>query len=301
MEAQTGSLAASFIARLDGRLRDSADALTLQEALQATVAAAREAWPGLSVPAEVFVAYLGERILPESPTIDDGLRELRPDDLFLACACSLGDARALREFEARYAGEVDSVLVRLTGSTAGRDDVLQLLREKLFVAQPDRPPAIVKYGGRSGLRTWLGATLVRLVLNHVARVPKDVPVEDEILAALPTPGADPELELFKSRYAAEFRAALAESVAALPVRDRNLLRHGFTDGLSIDQIGALYGVHRATAARWMQGARQRLLGGLRRALMSRLGVDRVELDSIVRLIESRIDVSLRQYLDIAGD
>src|SRR5262249_43055522 len=83
----------------------------------------------------------------------------------------------------------------------------------------------------------------------------EVPVEDEILAALPAEGSDPEIEHFKRLYAAEFRAALSEAIAGLASRERNLLRHGFADALSIDQIGALYGVHRSTAARWIHAAR----------------------------------------------
>ena len=42
----------------------------------------------------------------------------------------------------------------------------------------------------------------------------------------------------------------AEAFAALESRERNLLRYALGDGLSVDAIGTLYRVHRATAARW---------------------------------------------------
>jgi RNA polymerase sigma-70 factor (ECF subfamily) len=78
--------------------------------------------------------------------------------------------------------------------------------------------------------------------------------------------------------------------------DRNVLRYHFAHGLTIDQIGALYHVHRATAARRVAKARDELLAGTRRRLMARLALNRADLDSVMRLIESSIHVSLRRVL-----
>ena len=66
---------------------------------------------------------------------------------------------------------------------------------------------------------------------------------------------NPELELQKREHAAAFTAALREAAAALEPRLRAVLAMHFTEDLSIDQIGAVYAVHRATAARWVQRAR----------------------------------------------
>jgi RNA polymerase sigma-70 factor (ECF subfamily) len=258
---------------------------------------AARAFPDLSVPDERFAAALAARVDAGATDLGAALAELPAADVYLAFACESGDARALTAFAARYAGDVDAVLVRITGSKARREEVLQLLYQKLFVGPA---PAIARYAGRSSLRTWLGATVARTVLNLVTRAPREQPVEDAILAALPAASADPELEHFKRLYAGEFNAALAEAVAELSARERSLLRYSFADGLSIDRIGALYGVHRASAARWVNAARRKLLVQLRRTLMRRLRVGPSELESIVRLIKSRIDVTLRRCLGGEG-
>jgi len=54
-------------------------------------------------------------------------------------------------------------------------------------------------------------------------------------------------------------------------RERNLLRYQVLDRLGIDHIGALHGVHRVTAARWIAHARRALIEGVRRRLQDRLG------------------------------
>ena len=68
------------------------------------------------------------------------------------------------------------------------------------------------------------------------------------------------------------------------------------DGLSIDQLAAFYRVHRATTARWIEAARQAVLDGTRKELIRRLQLSRSELDSVMRLIGSQLDVSLSRVL-----
>jgi hypothetical protein len=87
----------------------------------------------------------------------------------------------------------------------------------------------------------------------------------------------------KRLYRDELKAAFAAAVAALPDRERAVLRYHLIDGLAIDAIGAVYQVHRATAARWLSGARDQLAAGTRRALMQRLKIDLSEVDSLMRL------------------
>jgi RNA polymerase sigma-70 factor (ECF subfamily) len=66
--------------------------------------------------------------------------------------------------------------------------------------------------------------------------------------------------------------------------------------LNVDEIGSLYDVHRATAARWVAAARERLGTRIRDELAAQLKIDVAEVDSIVRLVQSRIDVSLERVL-----
>ena len=78
-----------------------------------------------------------------------------------------------------------------------------------------------------------------------------------------------------------------------------MLRHHYVHGLSIDEIGSVYTIHRSSAARRIAKARDELLMGTRRRPVVELGVGRSELERIMQLIESRLDVSLRGALDPA--
>jgi RNA polymerase sigma-70 factor (ECF subfamily) len=97
-------------------------------------------------------------------------------------------------------------------------------------------------------------------------------------------------------YKNEFKDALQEAFANLTPRERNLLRHQGLHGLNIDQVGALYGVHRTTAFRWIEKARKALLRETRRALMKRLRVGSGEFLSIMRVVGGDLDVSVRRLL-----
>jgi len=66
--------------------------------------------------------------------------------------------------------------------------------------------------------------------------------------------------------------------------------------LSIDQIGALYHLHRATAARRVVKAREALLTATRTALAARLGLTTEQLESVLQLIASRMDASVERLL-----
>ena len=67
-------------------------------------------------------------------------------------------------------------------------------------------------------------------------------------------------------------------------------------GATVDDLGALYQVHRATAARWIGAARERLAEETRRQMIEQLGIQPADYDSILRLIHSQLDVSVTRVL-----
>ena len=60
----------------------------------------------------------------------------------------------------------------------------------------------------------------------------------------------------------------------------------------MDQIGLLYRVHRVTASRWLAGARKAVLSHTRRLLTDQLDISAEEFESIVRLVQSQLDLSI---------
>ncbi len=166
----------------------------------------------------------------------------------------------------------------------------------LLVAEPPNGPRIAKYGGRSTLRAWLATVATRATLK-LRRPRHEQAFESVSGLADALVAVEPELVLAKARYAPELAASLIAALEALPPRERILLRLHHARGWSVDRIGELYRVGRSTAARWVAAARDALLVGAKKDLRARLNLTPTELDSLVALLRSSIDVSLIRLLE----
>jgi RNA polymerase sigma-70 factor (ECF subfamily) len=257
------------------------------------LADARAAWPNVNLDELAFVAQVTAR-LPVDVTSEQA-SAVHAADLWIAAACAAGDATAIAAFDATYLDPLGGVL-RATGLDPDQiDEVRQELRRKLLVSQGEIP-RIADYSGRADLRTWIRTAAIRAGIDLV-RQRRDLPIEDEELAVLPAIADDPEVAHLKNRYRDELRTAIQEAIAELPPRDRLLLKYHYIDGFSIDRIGAMYDVHRATAARWLGSAREALSGRTHRMLCDQLGLTSSQLRSVARLVESQLDLSLRRLLE----
>lgn len=293
-------LTAAFLAALADPARAESQGVPgeLEDALGEALRAAQLAWPDLDVPPEAFVAYLAARLpaAPASPAA--ALGGLRATDLYFVCACVRRDPRAFATFETRYAAEIERALERLNVAPLVADDIKGRLRERLlFPAEGERSP-LATYSGRGELGMWLRSITVRAFFKSQAP-PGGAPIELEALDVA-VPGGDPELAHLKATFAAEFKAAFAQAFGALAPRERNLLRQHLLDGLSIDDLGALYRVHRATAARWVARVRETLIENVKRELSASPRWSGDELESLMRLARSQLDVSVTRLLRQGG-
>ena len=66
--------------------------------------------------------------------------------------------------------------------------------------------------------------------------------------------------------------------------------------MSIDQLGVIYQVNRATAARWLAEARAVLLKATRVELHATLQLRPDECDSLIAFVSSQLDVSILRHL-----
>ena len=244
---------------------------------------ATERWGALDVAFDAFAAFVQVRI----PDGDLGEGAI---DLYLTCACTAGDAKAVARFEHEFFGTAREAVRRIAPEHAIVDEALQLLRVRLFVAS-GKEPGIAGYAGRGSLAGWVRIAATRIALTLLRGRRSDGGEQE--LERFIAPQPDPELELNKRRYGAEANAALREAFGGLTARERNLLRQHFVDGLGIDQLGKLYGVHRATAARWLDKARRSLERATRQLLKQRLGnIGGSTIDSILQMVQSDLHVSL---------
>lgn len=258
---------------------------------------ATQTWPALNVPPELFAAHLGCRLEHDSP-LGPQLEGIAAADLYLACACTQGDSRAIALLEQTYAVEIRTAISRVRHKHLQSDDFRQILRHRLFVGRPDRAAAIARYGGQGALGVWIRVTALRTAIN-AARDERDVDGGggDDELFDFKTTHDDPELDYLKRTYRDAFRQAFHETLAGLAPRERGLLRQSVIHGLTVRELAGVYDVHHATVARWLAAARQQLLLGTRTLLKRTLGVETGELNSIMYLIQSNLDASIARVLD----
>jgi RNA polymerase sigma-70 factor (ECF subfamily) len=123
--------------------------------------------------------------------------------------------------------------------------------------------------------------------------PQDVSDSDLPDRMLGPVGVDVELDILRQLHRDDFADAFRQALASLEPRDRMLLGLHWLDGVPATRLGEMYGVHRITVGRWLEEAQERVLTGTRANLADRLGVSPDEADSLIRLLRSRLDVSMR--------
>jgi len=220
------------------------------------------------------------------------LERCHAGELALAIAASRGDPAAIAAIERDHRGVIDATCGRFASPAHSAADLRQILREKLYVAPSGGRPRIADYAGQGRLDSWLRITAVRLFLDLGKRKDRarEAPTADGVLA-MPDPG-DLSLEVIKAEYRAAVDQAMRDAAARLDLADRHLLHQHFVAGLSIDQLGVALGIHRATAARRLIRAREALVADTRALLAARLQLSSEELDDVIGMVLSRLDVSL---------
>jgi len=257
------------------------------EAIERAYAVGVAAWPEIALEREAFarqVANAGASALDQFGA-----------DLYLAAACATGQAAALAAFERVCSPAARRAIQAIDQDTTFVDEAVQRLRALLFVGDAAR---IRQYAGRGPLIGWVSVSAARtgLMLRRSRMRLREDNVDDWTRALATLASNDPELELLKRQYADAFATAVRDAVAALEPRAMRVLRLSFVEDLSIDEIGNIYGVHRATAARWIQRACEDVFERSRALLAERLALSLTELDRMTALVRSQLEVSLSQLL-----
>jgi RNA polymerase sigma-70 factor (ECF subfamily) len=267
----------------------ASDAGKLSASVARALAEARAAWPAVEVPDDVFAAYLLAR--SDGSDVD----AMHAADLYLACACSRGDARALAAFDSAFLAPVTAIVTRAGAPPHVGGDVAQTLREQLLVRDGPRPPRIAEYAGRGSLAGWIRVVAVRAA-NGLRRIERG---HASVEPPEARPPESPEDATIRARYGDAFERAFRDAFRALPPEDRLILRLHFAEGLNLDRLAVALGFSRATAGRRIQSARARLREETMRLLESSLKAPRPEIESVLAALRSRLEVSLSALVTAA--
>ena len=247
------------------------------------------AWPALEVEPGRFAEHVA-KVAPADAT-SQTLAVLSGEGLALCVACLEGCAPAIAIFESVYLAPLARVLQKMEGGRELAQDTLQKLRSQFFAPEMDQPSAFFSYSGRGALAVWLKVVAVRAA-QKLRRGAGNHEGTSEELAAMPAPEADPELRFMKLQHRHHFKACFQGALEALGAREKSVLRMSLVEGLSIDDIGRVYDVHRATAARWLTTARETLVSDCRARLAGQLKVKEEELDELMGAVRSNLSISL---------
>ena len=190
---------------------------------------AMQAWPGVRVDRSQFERYL------------EGRQDGDLAERYLACAVAAGDDRALALFDEHYLDKLPAALAHMQLSADMLEEVGQRVRHKLIV-----DGKLDGYAGKGRLGGLVQVVAVRLAIDMLRKAKREVGADR--LDDLSSPH-DPELRFLKEKYRVVFSSAFERAIADLTSRERNFLRLQVHGGLTVEQIGKMYGVHRATATR----------------------------------------------------
>lgn len=254
------------------------------------LALATARWPSWKVE-RAFLARLAEGVVElESPDAFEA------EDFYLATAALEAVPAAVREVQALVALQF-SALGGFRLSRAELEDLEATLFAELLTTTPSAPPRLSRYLGRGPLGGWLRVTAAHRAVSFLRRQRRTVSADDDaLLGSLEAPSEVPELAALKSRYRGVVSQAFKAAIAGLEVRERNLLRQHYLDQLTLEELAALYRVHRATAARWLANARVSLLEQTRTRVGEALNIPRADVDSLMRVVQSRLDLSAGLFL-----
>ena len=300
----TGSLSATFILEVgggDSGRESGATAAPADPALEAALAAACARGRGafesekIALDDRTFVRHLA-RVIGTNEATPGLLAGLAIEDLYLACACLVGNREAAVVFSARHGATIRGAIIRMgAGSDAGEAE--QQLLKGLLVGSATSPPKIGSYAGKAPLDRWLGVAAQRAALMWLREYRAEARVREAVGSEPPaTRAASPESVYTKERYRTEFERALSEALDRLGERERALLRLHVVNAVSVEKIGKMFGVSQPTASRWLAAARQTLLDDIKTTLRTRLGVSSVEAASLAGMVASRLDLSLSTLL-----
>jgi RNA polymerase sigma-70 factor, ECF subfamily len=245
--------------------------------------AGQRRWPSIAVSLETFAEHC--RRLPD---VGHGT-PLDAGDLFLCCACLTGQPAALEAFERENVAVAEAAIRRVDDDDEFVRDSLQELWKRLLLGDQAK---LRSYSARGPLPAWVRVVATRVALDRRRADKRHAKREVALPESLVASETSPEVSAIKARFGHAFQAALRRAVARLSEQERNVLRMHVVGRCSIDEIGVAYGVHRATAARWIERARTKIYDEVRSELCAGNRLTVSEFRSLATLLGAEIELSL---------
>ncbi len=251
----------------------------------------QQRYPTVQLSFEMFQSRVGEILSKEFPPHDEKSRlaafvQIHHDDLFLALACSQGDRVAWEHFADDYVPILRHFAVQACRSASEGEDLAQEIIAKILADKR----RLAAYNGRGSLTAWLRVAVSHAAIDRFRRTRRQVSLEELQESGVQVASADPgkkdeeeSLDL-DARWGPVISQVTNEKMAGLSARDRLLLGLYYLRGVSLKTIGRQFGIHEATASRWLDRLRKEIRNQVERELRKKHGLRPSEIQSLWRWI-----------------
>jgi len=265
-------------------------------------------YPTLRVPQEAFEARINEILSADLPLAGKDARaetfsRLHHEDLYLAIACAANDRIAWEYFADDFVPLIRRFAGQACSNPGDADDLAQEITARLMKDKE----RLGGYNGRGSLSGWLRVAVSHAAIDRFRRTNKTTSLEELEQRGVSIPVQIQESEdreaRIDSRWGNAMGKILQEILMALPARDRLILSLYYLRSVSLKEIGRQFGVHEATASRWLEHTRHDIRKQVERELHRRHQLtsreiqslwEWVPLSSLTESIESASDVPARE-------
>lgn len=242
-------------------------------------------FPTVRLPIEVYEARINEILSPGLGPTDEAAKaetfaKIHHEDLYLAIACSHNDRVAWEHFADDYAPLLRNFAAQACRNSSESEDLAQEITARLL-RDKER---LAGYNGRGSLAGWL-----RVIVSHAAidrfrrtnRLTSLEELQERGSEAVPqNPEKRKEDETLDSRWGPVFTRVAADCLRRLPARDRLLLCLYYLQNVSLKDLGRQFGIHEATASRWLERIRRDMRKQVERELRKKHGLGSTEIESL---------------------
>jgi RNA polymerase sigma-70 factor (ECF subfamily) len=225
--------------------------------------------------------------------------------LALALACAEGDEAAWADFMREYRDFVEGYARRLAARfkwpQTVAEDLVEIAWAELYGLRASgerRASKLASYSGTGSLRGWLRAVLYQIAVDYYRIERSHVPLE-EILDHVASPPRQGDLAA--DSYSEAARGALEQALSGLDSRKKLLLGYYYFDGLTLKQIGRLFGVHEATVSRRLHRAQRDVRKAAERILKRDYKLNGAQIEACVEWGAAGEQVELRGLLATRGE
>jgi len=275
-------------------------------------------YPTIQQDLDVFAAHV-EQIMHRMPEAEGaasfqgdcnawlvGFSRLHHMDLYLALACSRGDRIAWEYFADDYLPLVQRFALQVCRNSTEGEDLAQELVVNLLPA-PGREAKLASYNGRGSLAGWLRVAVAHAAIDRFRRSRRQVSLDEleeqnrERPAHFQRASENGVEERLDSHWGPVLSKLLCEELQRLQPRDRLLLSLYYVQGVPLREIGRQFGVHEATASRWLEHLRRGIRKRVEREIKRHHGLGSRDLQSLWRWVSEEEGLALEKLLADAGD